>query len=72
MLETVKDATSIARFQIVSLPLRIAFKALPPQGPPSILHADVIKVPKELIPGQSIDIDDSLSDQNDVLQVCGV
>lgn len=46
ILQPCKDAAGVGALQVVSLPLRIALKSLPPQSPPSVLHANIIKTSK--------------------------
>ena len=70
--EGVKDTAGIAADFVVFFPLRVAFKSLPPEGPPSVLHANVIETPEQFIPGQTIDVNDSFSHQNDIFDFVGL
>jgi hypothetical protein len=67
MVEPIENAASVAALSVFSLPLRVALKSLPTKRPSSVLHANVIKISEQLVPGQPIDIYYPLADQNDVL-----
>lgn len=53
------------------MPERIAFESLPTSSPPSILHADIVVVEEEFVFGEVVDVDNFLTNQNDVLERVG-
>ena len=67
MLQPVKNATGVGAFQVLSFPLRIPLKPLPPQRPPAVLHADIVETSEQFVSSQAVDIDDPFAHKHDVL-----